>query len=360
MQRITLILSVAVITAISIAYASRDWLVLKGIDVVATRTMNATLARSLPDGLHILLCGAGNPLPDPKRSGPCAAVMAGDTLVIVDAGSSAARNLAMYGIRADQVDAVLVTHFHSDHIDGLGELLLQRWAAGDRRQPTPVHGPEGIAEVVSGFNAAYARDTALRIAHHGEAMMRPEASGGEARPFPTPEPGEMIPVLEQDGLRIRAFAVDHGPVRPAVGYRFDYKGRSLVISGDTRRSANLEALNHGIDLLVHEAQNAEMVNAINAAAGRNGQQRMQQIAHDILDYHTTPVDAARSASATEADHLLFTHVAPALPFAFMHGLFTRGVDEVYDGPYTIGEDGTLALLPVGSDTIEVRQTRRMM
>lgn len=359
-MRRLLLLTLFSATTIALLLLNRDRLVLIGIESVAHRTITAPLAQSLPDGLHVLLCGAGNPLPDPKRSGPCAAVMAGETIIIVDAGSSAARNLAMFGIRADQVDAILITHFHSDHMDGLGELLLQRWAVGAQTAPTPVHGPQGIEEIVAGFNLAYLQDTALRIAHHGAQAMRPEASGGQAVPFATPAAGEMTLVLEQDGLTVRSFQVDHGPVKPAVGYRFDYKGRSLVISGDTKRSSNLEALNQDIDLLVHEAQNAEMVMAINRAAQTAGQARLEQIAHDVLDYHTTPVEAAQSAAAINASHLLYTHVAPAMPFSFMHDTFTRGVDQVYEGPVTVGEDGTLVLLPADEDEIEVRKADRLI
>ena len=360
MRRLLTLLGLLAVAGIAITWVNRDRLVLMGIETVAQRTMSAPLAASLPDGLHILLCGAGNPLPDPKRSGPCAVVMAGDNMVLVDAGSSAARNMAMLGVRADQIDAVVITHFHSDHIDGLGEFLLQRWGIGTQDTPTPVYGPAGIEDVVSGFNDAYARDIALRIAHHGPEVMRPQAAGGAAMPFPVPENGELHPVLELGDLKITSFRVDHGPVKPAVGYRFDYKGRSLAISGDTKRSSNLEAVNQGIDLLVHEAQNQEMINAVNRAAKAAGQTRMEQIAHDVVDYHTTPVEAAQSAAATNAKHLLYTHVAPALPFSFMNEVFKRGVDQVYDGPVTVGEDGTLASLPAGSDLIEIRQAGRVM
>lgn len=360
MRRLFVLGAAGAILALTLAFAFRHTLIMTAVETVAARTISAPLASSLPDGLHVLLCGAGNPLPDPKRSGPCTAVIAGESLIIVDSGSSAARNLAFFGIRADQIDAILITHFHSDHIDGLGELVLQRWALGDQDSPTPVHGPSGIEDVVSGFNAAYSRDRALRIAHHGEAAMRPQAGGGEARPFLTPEDGAMVKVLEHKGLTVRSFRVDHGVVTPAVGYRFDYKGRSVVISGDTRRSSNLEALNPDVDLLVHEGQNAEMVNAINRAASSMGQARLQKIASDVLDYHTTPVDAARSAAAMNARHLLFYHVAPALPFSIMNDTFARGVDEVYDGPYTVGEDGTLISLPAGSTAIETGHARRQM
>lgn len=358
-KSVAVIMLAGVIMAATV-YVWRDELLLYGMEFVAARAMAAPLLADLPEGLHVILCGAGTPMPDPKRSGPCVAVVAGETVLVVDAGSGAARNLADFGIPADRISAVLLTHFHSDHIDGLGELMMQRWAMGEQHAPTPVFGPEGVEDVVTGFNLAYSRDRESRIAHHGADMMRPGAAGGDAQSFQVPEAGILTPVLEVDGLRIRSFLVDHGPVKPAVGYRFDYKGRSLVISGDTVRSENLEALNVGIDLLLHEALNVEMVNAINAAAVRSGQKRLEKITRDVLSYHASPVDAAKSAAAVQARHLLFVHIAPPLPYAFMNPLFVRGVRDVYSGSYTVGEDGTMVSLDAGTTEVRVRNLPRLM
>ena len=109
--------------------------------------MSANAIAALPDGLHVVLCGAGGPLPDPKRSGPCVAVIAGDKLFIVDAGTAGARNLGPLGYPVGAVQAVFLTHFHSDHIDGLGELATLRWVNAANSEPLPVHGPQGVDEV---------------------------------------------------------------------------------------------------------------------------------------------------------------------------------------------------------------------
>jgi len=101
----------------------------------AERNFAADLAAELPDGLHVVLCGAGGPLPDPVRSGPCTVVIAGSSLFVVDAGSGGARNLLRMGLPAGRIEALFVTHVHSDHIDGLGELALQRWVGGSNTSP---------------------------------------------------------------------------------------------------------------------------------------------------------------------------------------------------------------------------------
>src|SRR5204862_6533296 len=117
--------------------------------------------------------------------------------------------------RVGDGDGVLLTHFHSDHIDGLGELVLQRWAGGARKEPLPVYGPPGVDRVVGGVNETYALDSGYRVAHHGADIVPPSGTGGVARPFAMPKPGEEVVVLEEDGLRVSAFAVDHAPVHAA-------------------------------------------------------------------------------------------------------------------------------------------------
>ena len=96
------------------------------IEVVMERGMSARLDSnildSLEDGLHVALCGAGGPMPAPNASGPCVAVVAGDRLYIVDAGTDGVRNLSRMGYQVGDIAAVFITHFHSDHIDTLGEM----------------------------------------------------------------------------------------------------------------------------------------------------------------------------------------------------------------------------------------------
>ena len=162
----------------------------------------------LPDGIHVALCGTGSPLPDPSRAGPCSAVIIDGKMFIVDIGGGAVRNLGLMGLAPGATEALLLTHFHSDHIDGMGELMLQRWAAGGRDAPLPVIAPEGVEPIVDGLNAAYAADATYRIAHHGEATILPGGFGAAARPFAIPAGQEQMLVYDRGGIRITAFAVD--------------------------------------------------------------------------------------------------------------------------------------------------------
>jgi ribonuclease Z len=183
----------------------------------------------------------------------------------------------------------------------------------------------------------------------------PSGAGLAAHPFALPEPGEAPVVFETEGLLVVAFTVDHDPVRPAVGYRFEYGGRSLALSGDTAKSANLEALARGVDLLAHEALAPQLVKRMHDAAEAAGRANIAKITNDILDYHTTPVEAAESAKAVGARHLLFYHVVPPLPVPGLEVVFLDGVSDAFPGGVTLGRDGTLVSLPSGSDAVEVSQ-----
>ncbi len=317
------------------------------------KNLSADPIADLPDGLHVRLCGAGGPLPDPNRSAPCVAIIAGRSLYLVDAGSGAARNLAAVGLQAADIDGVFLTHFHSDHIDGLGELGMLRWTAGNHRMPLPLYGAEGLEGIVEGLNRAYRLDSVYRTTHHGPRVAPPTGSGFRARPFPEPADGEAKVVFERDGLRVTTFRVDHAPVVPAVGYRFEYGGRSIVLSGDTKKSANVERFSKGADLLIHEALSPELMDVIRQAAESAGNADLAKIAVDVLDYHTTPVEAAEIAEAAEVGRLLFAHVVPPMPIPGLTSVFMRGVHEAYGGPITLGRDGTSISLPVGSTEILV-------
>jgi ribonuclease Z len=306
---------------------------------------------ALPDGLHVALCGTGSPLPDPTRAGPCSVVIAGKHMFVVDIGEGGARKIMAMGLPIGRVEGLLLTHFHSDHVDGIGPLMLQRWIGRAATAPLPVHGPPGVEAVVAGFDAAYATDAGYRTAHHGVRIAPPSGAGGVAIPFALPQPNAPVVVLARDGVRIIAFRVDHGPVRPAVGYRFDYKGRSVVFSGDTAPSASLVAAAKGADLLVHEALQPRLVGLLTTALDRHGQPNTAQITRDILNYHTTPEQAADMAKAAGVKQLLLNHIVPPIPLRFAYPAFLRDAAQHFAGPIIVGEDGMLFSLPAGATTI---------
>ena len=329
------------------------WAFTRAVDSRAGRDVT----QGLPDGLHVGLCGTGSPLPSKERAGACTLVMAGNRLFVVDAGEGGARTLQIMGIPMGRIERLFLTHFHSDHIDGLGPMMLLRWTGNAAKAPLPVHGPQGVETVIAGFNAAYAADNGYRVAHHGEAIV--PSSGAGAQAFPFAVPGEApVTVLDEGGVKVTAFRVDHKPVAPAVGYRFDYKGRSVVVSGDTAASADLVAAAKGADLLVHEALQPRMVAAMTKALDAKGAGNTAQITRDILDYHASPEDAARAATAAGVKALVLTHIVPPTPSRFFDEAFLGEARRFYAGPITVGADGMWFSLPAGSKVVEERDGMR--
>ena len=313
--------------------------------------MSANKVAGLEDGLHITLCGAGGPMPAPAASGPCVAVVAGQDLYVVDAGTDGLRNLARMGYPTGDIKAVLLTHFHSDHIDGLGEMGTIRWVGAANTTPLPVYGPPGVAKVVNGLNMAYAQDFVYRHEHHGDSVAPLSGAGLEARYFPAPQEGVLTPVLESNGLTVEALRVDHAPVAPAVAYKFSYKGRTALISGDTDESANLERFAQGVDLLVHEALAPNLLIMMNKAAVAAGNAPLAKITLDVLTYHASPVEVAETARDAQVGHLLYYHIVPPMVAPGQEALWLNGAEDIFPD-YTVGTDGVSFSLPANSDVIE--------
>jgi len=307
----------------------------------------------LPDGLHLFLCGTGSPLPDPARAGPCAAVIAGDRLYVIDVGEGASRTLARAQFPLGQLDGLFLTHLHSDHIDGLGELLLQAWVAGGREAPLPVYGPAGTDKVVGGLRTAYEIDEGYRIAHHGPKVVHPTGFGGSTQIIALPDGTDTLVAYDQGGVKITAIRVNHAPINPAFGYRIDYKGRAITISGDTVYSPSFTAASKGADLMLHEALNKDMIAALGAKLAERGQAANAQIMNDIQNYHASPEDAARSAKEAGVKALVLYHLVPAPPVRLIEPMFLGNAPKVFAGTLRLANDGMLIHLPAGSSDVEI-------
>ncbi len=325
----------------------------QGVDMAM---QNDTLAE-LGEGLHVAVCGAGGPMPDIKRSGACIAIVAGQKIIMVDTGTNGVRNLGRMRYPPGKIAAVLLTHFHSDHIDGLGEVATLRWVSAGHTRPLPIIGPQGVTKVVAGFNQAYELDTGYRNAHHGDSVAPLSGKGMVAIEYPLPAPGELTTVYDEDGLLIQMLAVEHEPVNPAVAYLFTYQGRTVLVSGDTSKSANLEQYAQGVDLLVHDALSAELVGIMHEGANRAGNAGMAKITTDILDYHATPLEAAEIARDAGVGQLVYYHIVPPLIFPGAEAAWLEGVEEVFPN-YTLSQDGTAFTLPPNSK--EIIQTREKL
>ncbi len=322
--------------------AAQDWLVERAL----TRVLSQNTDHYGGDKIDIVFCGTASPM-GRGRAQSCTAVLLGDKFFVVDSGARSTDVLTGLGLPVGRLNAVLLTHFHSDHISSLGELHLASWARG-RDSQMNVYGGPGVNQVVDGFNMAYGLDYGYRTGHHGEAIMPSKTAGLKAHPFVAPEKGMMT--IYQDGeVTVSAFRVNHPPIEPSYGYRFDYRGRSVVISGDTTKYGNLIDAAQKADVLVHEVLQPDLVRSTSQILRKAGQEKLGQLIEDTLDYHTSPVEAALAANEAQATMLVFSHYAPVPQNQLVASIFMRGVDEVRDEGVVLAKDGTHIVLPALGD-----------
>jgi ribonuclease Z len=343
-------LSLALICLVMLGTTSCDRLQQRLLERRAEDMLRGDRLDWLSDGaLHVILCGTGSPLPDLSRAGPCTAVIAGERLFLVDVGLGSQEKTQLWRLPRTKLAGVLLTHFHSDHIGELGEVVMQSWLAG-RRDALPVYGPPGVEHVVAGFQQAYAFDTNYRIAHHGEKALPPAGAKARARRVEMRGEGSAL-VFDEGGLRVTAIRVDHQPVKPAYGYRFDYGGRAAVVSGDTARSANLARHTRGADLLVHDVLAAHVIEPLSGFVAERGNERVAKLMGDIIEYHANPADAAAVAAKAGVRMVVFTHLVPPAPSFIASRFFLHGIEDTSSPQVLLGEDGMHFTLPPKSEEI---------
>lgn len=317
------------------------------------RVNNAPLA---DDALRVAIAGSSAPLPSATRAKANVVVFAGGKYWVVDAGPESVENMVLWRIPLAKIGGVLLTHFHSDHIGDLGELQLQTWAGG-RPAPMDVYGGPGVEGVVAGFNDAYRLDQGYRTAHHGEQVMPSRAWGMVAHTVeldgpPTPAKDRTAIVYDDGQLKITAIEVNHAPIEPAYAYRFDYKGRSVVVSGDLKYHPPLIDSARNADILVSEAISRSMTHSLEVGARAKDQSRTAAVMHDVQDYHISPEEAAGLANDAKVKLLVYYHLLPAPDGFLATQLFANGVKRVRPKGWTIADDGDLYTLPLNSDQIQ--------
>jgi len=286
-------------------------------------------------GIKVTLLGTGTPAPVMNRFGPSILVEAGGQKFLFDAGRGALQRLTQIKARWQDVDGVFLTHLHSDHLVGFPDLWLTGWIVGSGRdRPLNVWGPRGTKQMMSLLERTYEYDIRIRLYD--------DKSSPDGIVILAEDIGEGV-VFEKAGVKITAFEVDHKPIKPAFGYRVDYGGRSVVLSGDTRVSENLIRYAQGVDVLIHEV----VAPAAFQRVGDPPERTKSRIAH-----HTTPEEAGGVFSKVKPRLAVYSHIGP--PNATEQDLIppTR---TTYSGPLELGED--LMVVEVG-DKIEVRRPIR--
>lgn len=302
---------------------------LASVAVSSVAFAQATPAASVPppaaaDEFRVTLLGTGSPAPNLRRFGPGVLVQAGGKTLLIDCGRGVTQRLRQAGLKLGQVDALFITHLHSDHIVGIPDLWLTGWLEADyaqRRGPFVVYGPTGTRGLMDGLTQAFDWDIKARIA---DQNLKPEVIRAEVNEF------QQGVIFDQGGVRVTAITVDHGELlNPAFGFRIDYAGRAVTISGDTRFSENLISHAKGSDLLIHQ------VAAVRPELLKN------PVIKVILAHHTKPDEAGVVFSRVQPKLAVFYHFVllgmPGTPPVNEKDVLEQA-RQTYDGPMLAGED----------------------
>lgn len=291
--------------------------------------------------IKVTLLGTGTPRPMIERFSMSTLVQAGGETLLFDAGRGCTIRLAQAGAPLKDVSKLFLTHLHSDHTVGIPDLWLTGWIF-NRPGPLEVWGPKGASAMVDGLRKAYAYDVHVRrdvdeglsaagagIESH-EISFPPFANGGR-KGGASQDSGDAA-VFEHNGVKVTAFLVDHGPVKPAFGYRVDYAGHSVVLSGDTRPTENLVKHAQGADVLVHEVY------------ALTPEQLKNPLEQKILAHHTSPEQAGEIFLRVKPKLAVYSHIGRANVAA---DELMRRTRTTYQGPLEVGED--LMTIEVGKE-----------
>jgi ribonuclease Z len=293
----------------------------------------AAIQSTSSDNLKVVLLGTGvGPPVNLQQFGASTLIEAGDVRLLFDCGRGATIRLTQVGIPLGSVSRLFLTHLHSDHVIQIPDLLLTGWVGGGRRIPLEVWGPEGTRDMMDHIQQAFAFDIHMR-------RDVDEKVPGEGIKLVSHDIKQGI-VFDQEGVKVTAFLVDHGPVTPAFGYRVDYRGHSVALSGDTRVSENLIRFAQGVDVLVHEVLDADTVRAWFPTNPKAGEA--------ILAKHTTPEQAGEVFARVKPRLAVYSHA----PNADRVITQTR---KTYTGPLQGAED--MLTIEIG-EKIDVRHFAR--
>jgi ribonuclease Z len=273
--------------------------------------------------MEVVLLGTGFPLPEPDRAGPAILVRAGGMDLLFDAGRGVLMRLRGARSGPVQVSTVFITHLHSDHITDFNDLVTMHWAMSLVPAPLEVIGPPGTQAFCDDTIAMLRPDIEWRLAHHADLTWEPELRVTEVTHGVA---------FERNGVRVTAAPTKHPPVEHTIGFRIEHGGRSAVIGGDSLPCDGLDELCAGADVYVQTVLRRPLIEAIPA-------QRLRE----ILNYHSSTEDAARTAARAGVRTLVYTHMMPN-PLPGTEQYWINDAKPHFDGEVILGTD--LLAVPV--------------
>ena len=292
--------------------------------IACTSTRSRPVAAQIARTRLILLGTGGGPRPRKASSASAQVIVANNAAYVIDCGDGVARQLVLADVPLPIIRHIFITHQHSDHNADYGNLIWLAWTAGLRTR-VDTWGPPPLEKMTKLFFDMNAYDIDTRISNEGRVPLVPLVHVHEIR--------DNGAVMSDDNVRVTAALVDHPPVVPAFGYRFDARDRSIVISGDTAPSENLVRLARGADVLVHSAMYPTAIDRLvdrvpNAAA----------LKESILAHQTSAEDAGRIAQASGVKTLVLSHLVPPDDPEVTEHMWIEAAQSHFRGTVILGRD----------------------
>ena len=242
----------------------------------------------------LTLLGTGCPKVDHKRFGPSNLVSTKKANILIDCGSGVTQRLEEMKISTADIDALVLTHLHSDHVVDFYQLIISSWHSY-RTKSWKIYGPKGTKKFLNKIMDAWIEERNLRIQYEARSSI-------DAFKLDILEFGVCGKIKIND-IVLEYFKVDHFPVKYAYGFNFYNDKKKLTISGDTKPCENLMKYAQLADVLLHEVY-------IEGEIEPATKMRSSKTLHNVKAYHTTSTQVGKVASLTRCKNLVLTHFVP--------------------------------------------------
>ncbi len=292
------------------------------------------------ENIVVVTVGTASPIPG-ERAQTGTAIFVNGYFFMFDIGAGVVQKSENMGLPLDELDGIFLTHYHSDHIMDLPNMISRSWQRG-RTDDLNIYGPQGLTQLMRSVDGFLEIDNSYRLAHHGIEVMDTVYADGVVHEFSI-EQNAYQTIYEKDGIKITAFDVTHEPIEPAVGYAIEYNGKKVVLSGDTKKNDLVAEMAQNCDLLVHEVMMMSFQQMLEEELRKAGMDRNATIIFDIQDYHTDTKEVAELAQNANVKKLVLNHLAPAPDNRIIKQLYMDEL-EGFEGPIHLADDGDVFIV----------------